>query len=265
MKRKILFLAILLVLLNNQVLRAQSTDPGYEGVYIIEEPKTVLVLKKKGNGYYGYMINDQMKQKITGVYGDDVLNLTLTEGEDKTINYAGLDAAGNLLITDDHLNMVYFIRSEVNTNELLSEIEKPETPPQTTVQQTKSETAPVAKAVTPNIKGKVSSKYANKKFLHMYTGNGLSEKWAYYLFEDGGFYYRNFTSYLSSDSYSSFSSVMASNDAGKWTVEMINGVEYLNLYWNDGKTGQLRIQKEEVGYRLNNNKYYLVNHREYED
>jgi hypothetical protein len=105
-------------------------------------------------------------------------------------------------------------------------------------------------------KGKISTKYANKKFLHMYTGNGLSEKWAYYLYDDGRFYYKNFTTYMSNDSYSNFSSVMKSDDAGYWAVELINGVEYLNLNWNDGKVGQLKIQKMEVGYMLNNNKYF---------
>ncbi len=265
MKKLLPLLCFLLLYFSCPLLYAQTPAAEYEGVYLIEEPKTALVLKKKGNGYYGYMINEQVKQKISGVLGEDVLNLTLSEGDDKTINYAGLDAAGNLLITDDNLNMVYFVRSDAKVNELLAEIEKQEEAPPSRQAKVREEKTAAAKTVPANIKGTISSKYANKKFLHMYTGNGLSEKWAYYLFDDGRFYYRNFTSYLSSDSYSSFSAVMSSDNAGIWRVEIINGTEYLNLNWNDGKTGQLRIRKEEIGYMLNNNKYYLVNHSEYEE
>jgi len=260
----------MIFLLFSQQSIAQSPSYAYEAVYIIEEAKTALVLKKKGAGFTGYFANETAAKKITGSFQEDVLTLVLAEGEDKTISYAALDEAGNLLVTDDNLNMAYFTRTDANVDEVMAGIEKKNDVSDGNVNIIK--TAPVdepaavteTKSVSKPAKGKVSAKYANKKFLHMYTGNGLSEKWAYYLFDDGRFYYKNFTTYLSSDSYSSFSSVMKSDDAGYWAVEVINGMEYLNLNWNDGKVGQLKIQKMEVGYMLNNNKYFLVGHSEYE-
>lgn len=226
-----------------------------------------MVLIKSGKGYSGYLATDEQSKKITGSLKEEVLTLTLAEGNDKTESYAALDENGNLLVTDEQFNMVYFIRTEANVSEVIAGIEG--TTAAATTKSAEEETsktpaAAVKVAAAKPAKGRISAKYANKKFLHMYTGNGLSEKWAYYLFDNGQFYYRNFTTYHSDNAYSNFSTVMSSNDAGTWAVEVIQGVEYLNFNWNDGKTGQLRIQKAEVGYLLNNNKYYLVNHNEYE-
>ncbi|MBK9399612.1 MAG: hypothetical protein IPN36_01785 [Bacteroidetes bacterium] len=260
----------MIFLLFSQQSKAQSPSFTYEAVYIIEEAKTALILKKRGAGFIGYFANETEAKKITGAFQDDVLTLILAEGEDKTASYAALDEGGNLLITDDNLNMAYFTRTDANVDEVIAGIEKKQTTTESNsnaIQTNPVDEQPAvneASSAAKPAKGKVSTKYANKKFLHMYTGNGLSEKWAYYLYDDGRFYYKNFTTYMSNDSYSNFSSVMKSDDAGYWAVELINGVEYLNLNWNDGKVGQLKIQKMEVGYMLNNNKYFLVGHSEYE-
>ncbi len=260
----------MIFLLFSQPSIAQSPSFTYEAVYIIEEAKTALILKKRGAGFIGYFANETEAKKITGAFQDDVLTLILAEGEDKTASYAALDEGGNLLITDDNLNMAYFTRTDANVDEVIAGIEKKQTTTESNsnaIQTNPVDEQPAvneASSAAKPAKGKISTKYANKKFLHMYTGNGLSEKWAYYLYDDGRFYYKNFTTYMSNDSYSNFSSVMKSDDAGYWAVELINGVEYLNLNWNDGKVGQLKIQKMEVGYMLNNNKYFLVGHSEYE-
>ncbi len=264
MKNKLSLVLMICLLGCLQCALAQTTTAEYEAVYTLEEPKSVLVLKKKGNGYHGYIVNEESARKISGEFKDEVLLLTLAEGNDKTVSYAGLDETGNLLITDENLNMAYFIRSEVSVGDMLAEIEKARPDESAGDVQSTAKPAKEPAKNTVAVKGKVLAKYANKKFLHMYTGNGLSEKWAYYLYDDGRFYYRNFTSYMSSDSYSNFSAVMDSDDAGRWAVEVINGAEYLNLYWNSGKTGQMKIQKAEIGYIMNNNKYYLVDHREAE-
>lgn len=244
----------------------QTVSKAYEGVFSMEEPKAILLLKQKGDAYYGYLTDGVRAQRITGAFQDEVLTLVLADGNDKTMSYAALDEAGNLLVTDDQLNMAYFIRAEANVNDLIAKIEQAENEVAPAAADGSaadvSAKSPSAKSTSPSVKGKISPKYANKKFLHLYTGNGLSEKWAYYLFDDGRFYYRNFTSYSSSNSYSNFSAVMNSDDAGRWAVEIINGQEYLNLAWNDGKAGQLKIEKAEIGYLLNNNKYYLVGHEE---
>ncbi len=182
----------------------------------------------------------------------------MVEGPDKSANYLALDEAGNLWVTDEQLQVIYFTRSTESADELITTIEG---------QQASAKEGVNAKIETPTSNKSNSmnmGKYANRKFLHLYTGNGLSEKWAYYLYDHGGFYFRSSNSYMSNNSYSDFSAVSSSNDAGKWNIETKAGVDYLVLSWNSGEQVSLKIQKAELGYLLNGVKYYLVGLDEYE-
>ncbi len=69
---------------------------------------------------------------------------------------------------------------------------------------------------------------------------------------------------MSNDAYTNFSAVESSNDAGKWNVETKEDIDYLVLNWNSGEQVSLKIQKAELGYLLNGEKYYLVDLEEFE-
>lgn len=235
---------------------AQSSS-NFEGVYYVEQPALLLVLQRNSAGYTGYLSDGQQLIPLTGKTGQDEV-LTLEASMNGVVNksYASRDAGGNLYMTDDQLNMLYFTRSQESVAKVMQGFEQ-------ALQLAVSTVKPATKEqVVPA--GKADNRYADKKFLHLYTGNGLSEKWAYYLLGNGYFYFRSNTSYLSGDAFTDFSAAMSSNDGGTWSVTKEEGVEYLQLNWNTGEKGKLKISRTNDGYLLNNTKYFLVGLREYE-
>ncbi|MBK9639055.1 MAG: hypothetical protein IPO63_15155 [Bacteroidetes bacterium] len=238
-----------------QVQRDKLT---FEGVYTLENPQAVLVLKEMGDEFFGYVSDGQQVYKVIGEMNLDYLRLTMAEGPDRAINFLAIDENGNLMLTDEKLNVVYFTRSTDSVDELISSIEK-----QRTLEKETRKLGSVSQQKTSS-KGNYFGQYANKKFLHIYEGNGNSERWAYYLYENGGFYFRSSESGLSNFNYSDFSLISSDLDAGQWKIEMKDDNEFLVLTWNSGQQVSLQIQKEEFGYLLNGVKYFLVSHEEYE-
>ena len=251
------------------IRQVQKDKLTFEGVYTLENPQAVLVLKGKGDEFFGYISDGQHSYKVIGEMNLDYLRLTKDEGADRAINFLALDENGNLMLTDEQLKVVYFTRSEESVDEVITSIEK----------QRASEREKMSKGNLDQQKVSASEKkleqYANKKFLHIYDGSGFSAKWAYYLYENGGFYFRSSDSGLSNFNYSDFSFITSDlllrprpmqyiEDVGKWTIEIKEGNEFLVLTWNSGEQVSLQIQKVEFGYLLNGVKYFLVRHEEYE-
>jgi hypothetical protein len=235
---------------------AQSTEK-FNGVYSMQSPAVVLVLKSTGKVVTGYLADVNNAYRVDGeMSGNDVLTLnTLINGVNNK-SFASLDETGNLLLADEQLNMIYFVRSVENVDSVITGIEL-------ALKQMEgvavSEKSPSPVTLTAD-----SRKYANKKFLHLYTGNGMTEKWAYYLFDDGRFYYRSESSYASGNAFNDFSAALSSNDAGTWKIKSNGTTEELYLHWNSGEQRQLLITKTSKGYRLGNTDYYLVGLDEYE-
>lgn len=238
--------------------QAQPSKLSFEGVYTLENPSAMLILKNVGDGFKGYISDGQNAYKVAGEMNTDYLRLTRVDDPEKLANYLALDEMGNLLMTDAQMQVIYFTRSTESADELIANIE---------MEQDSIKPELTGKSGIPGVT--ISNhtnrgKYANKKFLHLFTGNGLSEKWAYYLYDHGGFYFRSSNSFMSDDAYTNFSAVESSNDAGKWNVETKEGIDYLVLSWNSGEQVSLKIQKAELGYLLNGEKYYLVGLEEFE-
>lgn len=253
MKHIIVLLLIILSMFN---ATAQSTEK-FHGVYSVQNPAVVLVLKSTGKVITGYLADANNAYRVDGeMSADDVLTLnTLINGVNNK-SFASLDATGNLLLADEQLNMIYFTRSEENVDSVIAAIDL--ALKQMAGTQANEKSAP---AVTLTADSK---KYANKKFLHLYTGNGMTEKWAYYLFDDGRFYYRSEASYASGNAFNDFSAALSSNNAGTWKINSNGSTEELYLHWNTGEQRQLLITKTSKGYRLGNTDYFLVGLDEYE-
>lgn len=258
MKRNLLLMLLLGFIAMCLPLHAQQ----FAGVYMLQEPLTVLILKSTKAGYRGFISDGQKALRVAGKMKDDVCVLQLAEGEDKTENYARLDGSGNLFLADGSLNSMYFTRSDVDPVAAYAEIDSL-LKATAGVQQSSANTAKSSAAGSPDFIF-ATAQYANKKFLHVYTGNGFSEKWAYYLFDNGTFYFKSNASYLSGDAYADFSAATASNEGGRWTVECKGQQETLVLNWNSGEQGRLLIQHTSGGYLLGKTKYFLVGLNEYE-
>jgi len=227
-------------------LLAQS----FEGLYSLQGAEATLVLKAQGDQYTGFMLAQGSKTALKGEVQLGILMLMLDNSDDKTMTYGAFDENGLLVLTDDHLNIAYFKKTGSADSEAAL-----------AVSSKKTETV-----ISPSANGKLSQaagKYAGKKFLHMYTGNGYSEKWSYSLFVDGSFLYQGDNSYLSNDASSSFSAAGQSRNSGTWNVSTANGIEYLDLLWSDGDKGRLQITRNSDGYLLNKTKYWLVGLNEY--
>ncbi len=240
------------------IRQVQKDNLTFEGVYTLENPQAVLVLKEKGDEFFGYISDGLNTYRVIGEMNSDFLRLTKAEGTDRAINFLALDEMGNLMLTDEQLKVVYFTRSEESVDEVITSIEKQRGSEMD--ERTKSN---LDLQIGSTI-GKFLGQYANKKFLHIYDGSGYSAKWAYYLFDNGGFYFKSSDSGLSNFNYSDFSFIASDLDAGKWTIEIKEGNEFLVLTWNSGQQVSLQIQKVEFGYLLNGVKYFLVRHEEYE-
>ncbi|MBL7924741.1 MAG: hypothetical protein JNL88_11130 [Bacteroidia bacterium] len=264
MKKPILLLFLLLSLISFCYTSHAQESVAFEGVYVVEDPPVLLVINKEKSGYAGFVSDGQKVIRMQVVRDKELLILRAAEGEDKTENYASADGAGNLVVTDDQLNMLYFIRSTEDPDLIYAQLEQGLQAAAGGDSEQPKTTASSGKVAEKTADGKIPAKYANRKFLHLYTGNGYSEKWAYYLFGDGRFYFRSNSSYLSNNAFNDFSAAMASDEAGRWAVENENGTEILRLSWNSGESGSLTIHKTEGGYLLNNTKYFLVGLDEYE-
>jgi hypothetical protein len=242
----------------NMITHAQQGKLSFEGVYTLESPPALLILKSAEDGFIGYISDGNTAYKVKGENNSDYLRLTMVDSPDKAANYLALDELGNLWVTDDQLKVIYFTRSTELAEELITSIEKQQLS-EKMEGKSKSGNSTIIKSSSTN-----SGKYANKKFLHLYADDIQSEKWAYYLFEHGGFYFKSSNSYMSKNAYTDLSTIFSSNDAGKWNIETRAGVDYLELSWNTGEHLSLQIKKAELGYLLNGVKYYLVGLDEYE-
>lgn len=221
---------------------------------MIEDPIVLLVMTKTGTGLYdGYLSTETAAKHFRGKITHDVLEVRGVEGEDTSVSYCTLDFERNLRIMDAQLNKVLFKRVNQDPHAVKREVEK-----YFYGAEDKSVNKADAKPASAN------ARYAGKKFLHLYTGNGMTEKWAYYLYADGHFLYRADASYISANAQSDFSAAMNSRDAGTWNVETKNGSEILLLQWNSGQTSRLAITRGADGYRLENIKYFLVGMEEYQ-
>lgn len=250
--RYLLVITFLWLGFNERCLGQTSLD--FEGVYMMENPIVLLVMTKTGTNLYdGYLSTETAAKHFRGKITHDVLEVRGVEGEDTSVSYCTLDFDKNIRIMDAQLNKVTFKRVNQDPHAVKREVEK-------YFYGVEDKTAPTSGA-KPAASG---SRYAGKKFLHLYTGNGMTEKWAYYLYADGRFLYRADASYISSNAQSDFSSAMNSRDAGTWKVETKNGSETLMLQWNSGQTSRLAITKGSDGYRLDNIKYFLVGMEEYQ-
>lgn len=240
------------------IRQIQNDKLAFEGVYTLDNPHAVLVLKGKGNEFFGYISDGEHANKVIGEMNMDYLRLTIAEGVDRAISLLALVENGNIMLTDEHLKVVYFARSNDSVDEIINSIEK-----QRASEKNESK---FVNSVQQNVSpiGKNLGHYANKKFLHIYDGSGYSAKWAYYLYDHGGFYFKSSDSGLSNFKYSDFSLISSDLDAGKWTIELKDGNEFLVLTWNSGQQVSLHIQQVEFGYLLNGVKYFLVRHEEYE-
>lgn len=252
--KKILFLIVLAFQLKTGHAQSQGS---FQGVYYVEQPAVLLVLENRDVDYTGYLSDGQQVISLKGkANGENVLELETVMNGVTTKSFASLDAAGNLLMADEQLNVLYFTRSEESVKKVMQGFE------QVLKEATPQEKSTLSKERTTGVGADV--RYADKKFLHLYTGNGYSEKWAYYLFGNGTFYYRSNSSYLSGNAFSDFSAATASNEGGTWSITSENGAEYLVLSWNSGESGKMQISKTKEGYYLNNTKYFLVGLDEYE-
>lgn len=247
---------LLLMLLSMFNATAQSSEK-FNGVFAMQNPSVLLVLKSSGKQVSGYLADVNNAYHVEGEMSSvDVLTLNTIINNENNKSYASLDAAGNIILADEQLNMIYFTRSAEDVDSVLVAIDG--ALKQMAAGTVNEKSSP---AVTVTV---TSRKYANKKFLHLFTGNGMTEKWAYYLFDDGRFYFRSEASYASGNAFNDFSAALSSKDAGTWQIKGNGTTEELHLRWNSGEQRQLLITKTSKGYRLGNTDYFLVGLEEYE-
>lgn len=104
--------------------QTQKSKLTFEGVYTLENPQAVLVLKGIGDEYFGYISDGHHAYMVIGEMNLDYLRLTIEEGPDRAINYLSLDENFNLMVTDKQLKVVYFTRSSESVEELITTFEK---------------------------------------------------------------------------------------------------------------------------------------------
>ena len=224
---------------------------SFEGIYVSEEPALVLAMRMHGNSMAAYITDGNTLEPLTCTWQNPALKLVASQQASAAPSFATLDDAGNLWLTDEQFNVVYFIRNGESLDAVWKELET----------AYKATNTPAAQQESPQTTNTES--YASKKFLHLYTGNGYTEKWAYYLYDNGTFYFRSSSAY-NSGGYYDFSAATAGNDGGKYSIEKKSDHEYLTLIWNNGQQSSLRITKTDQGYLLNTEKYFLVGLNEYD-
>jgi len=223
---------------------------GFKGVYRLEGPAEFYILfKPSGRELTGYMIDPEKAVLIKGEDKGNGMEVRFAEGQDTTVNYVTIDPLGNLALSDGNHISVTFRRTALNADSLFFVIDK--------AKQENRAPSGSSTALLP-------AQYAGKKFLHLYTGNGYTEKWAYYLYADGTFRFKGDNSYVSSGASGDFSGATAATDTGTWEVIMDNSSEILLLKWKDASAKRLRIMRTSNGYELNGVRYFLVAHSEYE-
>jgi hypothetical protein len=227
---------------------------SFEGVYLCDNPAAVLVLHATSAGISGFVSDGTTADKLSCTRQAELLVLLSIEHPENGSSYATLDQAGNIWITDNQLRVYYFTRSAESAKEVFEALEKVQ------LQMAGGSTPGAQRAQGAH---SYSGEYANKKFLHLYTGNGYTEKWAYYLYDTGIFIYRGSNSYLSGGYYD-FSAATSGNDAGTYIIDKQGNQDVLVLRWNNGNQTRLTITQNQQGYFLNNEKYFLVGLNEYE-
>ena len=106
------------------IRQVQKDKLTFEGVHILENPQAILVLKGKGDEFFGFISDGQQAYKVTGEMNMDYLRLIKAEGADRAINFLAMDENGNLMLTDEQLKVVYFTRSEESVDEVITSIER---------------------------------------------------------------------------------------------------------------------------------------------
>lgn len=227
------------------IVSAQDSSP-YSGVFALEQdPQVLIILKRTDSLFTGMVGTATGHQEIGGRALDAALELHLIGGDDQSINYVYANEKDKLQVIDASFNSVFFLRTNYSVDSILYSWRLVPSLPM------KSEKTDSSNA---------GNTYSDRKFMHLYTGNGYSEKWAFYLYANGTFRYKGDASYTSSD----FSGVTAGDDHGTWTVQSVNGKDYLLLDWSSGVKKQLTIEKANDSYLLNGTKYFLVGLTEYE-
>lgn len=238
------------LLLSFSLHSAAVPDTLYSGVYELEgQDGFYIVLKKSGKGYVGFTGTSEQAVGIRGDVNGPLLEARFLEGEDSTVNYIVINERNNLQLSDGLFTFFIFRRTPMDADSLYALF---------SVNKNKSNDPVTNSATTP------SRFYAGKKFLHLKTGNGYSEKWAYYLYQDGSFRFKGDNSYVNSNASENFSGATANEDAGTWEVVAEENGEFLVLKWTNGQLKRLLIRKTADGYDLNGTRYFLVGLSDYE-
>lgn len=230
----------------------------YEGLYVMYEPTMAIVMiaPHGTSTVKGFITDGATAEAFSATESNGALVILTKENGVTSKTFVSVFDDGHIELFDEMGNTLIFTRTEESAQAAYQEIENALAVMNT--ENSKTTTAPA----TQNTPGN-SSLYADKKFLHLYTGNGYTEKWAYYLYGNGRFYYRSGSSYMSGGYYD-FSAATSGEDGGTYKIVKQGSKEYLYLAWNDGNNTQLLITKTNDGYLLDDVKYYLVGHNEYE-
>lgn len=70
------------------IRQIQNDKLAFEGVYTLDNPHAVLVLKGKGNEFFGYISDGEHANKVIGEMNMDYLRLTIAEGVDRAIAFS---------------------------------------------------------------------------------------------------------------------------------------------------------------------------------
>lgn len=100
-------------------------------------------------------------------------------------------------------------------------------------------------------------RFAGKRLLYLYTGNGYSEKWHYDLCSDGTYAYADDASYTSGGN---FSAVTANNATGTWRVISRENAVFLLLNSKQNGNREFRLDKRQAANEvaLNNKRYFVT-------
>lgn len=238
------------LLLFCSIFSSAGSDTLYTGVYELDgRAGFLIVLKNSGNGYVGFTGTVDEAVGIRGeVYGP-MLQVRFMEGDDSTINYIIINEKNDLQLSDGLFTFFIFKRMAMDADSLYARLSE--------------KNKKVEEAVTRPTNA-TASRYSGKKFLHLKSGNGYSEKWAYYLYADGTFRFKGDNSYVNANASENFSGATSSEDTGRWDVILEDDIEYLLLQWKNGQSNRLRIIRTAEGYDLNGKGYFLVGHSDYE-
>ncbi len=132
---------------------------AFEGVYVSEEPALVLAMRMQGNSMAAYITDGNTLAPLTCTWQNATLKLVASQQASAAPSFATLDDAGNLWLTDEQFNVVYFIRNGESLDAVWKELE------------TAYKATTASKQESPQTAN--AGSYANKKFLHLYTGRWL--------------------------------------------------------------------------------------------